>query len=645
MGKIEIPKAIFEKIFFEDGGEKRLTKSLTGDFQFGLDKENPVTNPNAIVEDKEFIKDSEGTRQVLGDTHEQGGEPVVLEENSKVLSDNLKVGKLTARDINAEYDVKVKATDTYATALEKIRDSIGLTKLIKEQEDLIKKVDEQQKETKDENTLSANLEILSAKINDNQAEKESLEPLFEGAFQKLFEKQEASKPKEESEEAVYADGGTHKTPKWRIPNAYENSEYYTKQSLIDPKENEIYGDKIEKQKAIEENKRLFPTLSAVYFQDGLNRPNDTGAFQQDINTYYSGLLDSAKEMYGEGSTFYKELKNQIEQDKFVDEEGNVRSKDKKFGNWTSTRPNYSFPLLPKDVYEEVSKSGVNTAGQLKEKFPEYYKEYVEKAGTLHNDAWLSEKEETPTAESGDTASPEVNEDSGKVEKVEVDRMGVLNMPDQRPLTPTALQSHLKTNRRYERMDFTEVSPEAQLSELNKLTERAENNLSMMPASQRAAVSANLLATQADQTSKILSQTEQYNKQGYDRIQNINAQINDREEDAGASDALNFEQRQMLAEAKTRKDYETFYNTLARNNMANYNTINNLNLSNALYDNFKFTDRGVELLGDTKFTAPTPKLTGDIKLDSSLLYLAKEQEEYNKRVQAEAEKRHKLKNKK
>lgn len=601
MNKINIPKEVFENMFFAQGGQKKETyQKLTGSKQYE-EKTQDIINAN--VEEDEWISDSQGLREVEGEKHSEGGVDVHLEDGARVLSDKGVLGKTLASQLNKQYEVSLKASNTYAEALDKIQIKLGLNKVVEEQEKLIARIDYQQKNIKDENTLSANLEVLSGKLKDLEDKKRPLEEQSTEVFNKLFEAQEAKKPEDkQNNNGVFADGGTN--PPFRIANALENWEAYKHQNEIPSLGSGIFGAEIDKSQTIPEIRRLFPQLASRYFQQDSIRPSDVKAFQQDTQRYYYSLDDAAKRLYGENSDKYKQFKEQLARDGFTDQstKTDVRSFDNKFGNFTSTRPNYELELLPEDVQKKVKDAGVNTVGQLKEKFPDEYKTYIESLDfNVPEDAWLGKTSvnvpATPEAqaEMGDTEITNTTPQTTSSQN-EGTRMGVLGLPDQSPLLPTSMESHLKTNRRYERLDFRDISPEQQLVELNKLTERAENNLDIMPPQQKASLSASLLATQADQTNKILSQTNQFNTQGQQQIDNMNAQIQVQEANANAQDALNYEQRQLLAEAKTEADYRNFYNTMQSNNMMNYNTINNLNLSNAIYDHFQFTDQGIESKG-------------------------------------------------
>lgn len=647
---IEIPKAVFENIFFADGGEKEIHQKLVGNKQF---EETTETLQNANVEEGEWILDSQGLRKVMGEKHSEGGVDVHLEDGAKVLSDKGVLGKELATSLSKEYEVKLNPKNTYSEALDKINKKIGLEEVIEEQEKLVKKIDYQQKNVKDENTLSANIEVLSGKMKDLEDKKTPLQDKSIEVFAKMFEAQETKKPKDESNQGIFAEGGEQPKPAFRIANMFENWDYFKHQNEVPSSGSGVFGKEINKPEAINEIKRVFPTLSAKYFKEGSNTPTNSKEFQQDTNRYYYDLLKSAENLYGVDSDKYKQIASEIERERFTDGayETDVRSFDGKFGNFTSTRPNYELELLPEDVHKKVKEAGVNTIGQLREKFPEEYKTYIDSLDfTIPDDAWLGK---TTVNADGSELLDEVVIEVDKKEtttgkKIEDSpqqtRMGVLNTPDQTPMVPQGMDAHLKTSRRYERLDFRDISPEQQLMELNKLTERAENNLDMMPEQQKASLSANLLATQADQTNKILSQTNQFNTQGQQQIDNLNAQIQVQENNANAQDALNYEQRQLLAEAKTIADYNNFHNTVQRNNLMNYNQINDLNLSNALYDHFQFTDQGVEAKGNraqfgvmgANGLTPEQKFEADVKRKM-------EEEDYATKVAREAKNR--LKNNK
>lgn len=612
-------------MFMQQGGEKDLNKVLAGGVQYGLDKEKPVAVPNTEVEDGEWILDSQGLRVVEGEKHKDGGTDVVLEDGAKVLSNFTKIPAKLARSLSKEYKIKVKASDTYAQALEKVYKSLGLNTMQDEQKALIDKIEKQQKETKDETTYEANLQAISYELNEIEDQKKPLLEVAIDVFQELFSDQESHKPDEKVEEGFMQEGGTFK---YRRTNQYENPDLYTHQS---EGSQGGYGT-IGKIAARKEYETLFPNTTQTYFGDSII-PQNPGEFQRGLyENYYPSVTKYAEGLYGKDSDMYKQYADSVSKTTFTDDQL-VSGLDSKYGNYTSTRSAYSFPVIPQDVYSKLEQEGVNTFGQLKGKYPDLYKQYIPNAESANDDFWLAPIEDNTKEEVRQEVEAEKETEKVNAETEVINRTGVFPMPDQSPIAPEGLTAHLKTNRRYERADYVELSPEQQLIELSKNIQRAANDLGYMPANQRAAVSANLLSTGSDMSNKILDQTSQINRQEFNRIQNVNNQIQMSEENASAQDALNFEQRQFLAKAKTESDIRNYFNTLQRNQVRNFNTINNLNLTNARHDDFQFTGLGVESKGPKyEFGQPSNGMTDEQQYKNALDVVEryKKQNKTNKR---------------
>lgn len=193
--KIEIPREVFENIFFANGGTKKeLVKELAGNYQAPLTKDR-LHLANAEVEKNEYVFDSNGIRKFGGNTHEKGGTPVKLEEGSRILSDHLKIGADLAKQLTKSLKLPFRATDTYAKALDRFNKASDLPKLNKEIEDLILKMDSQK--LKDKTTLALNNQFLNNTLNTKNKQKQPLEKEMAGFFDMLFEAQESSK-KEDS---------------------------------------------------------------------------------------------------------------------------------------------------------------------------------------------------------------------------------------------------------------------------------------------------------------------------------------------------------------------------------------------------------------------------------------------------------------
>lgn len=579
---------------------KKLTQVLAGGVQLGLDKDKPVAQPNAEIEDGEWVLDSEGLRQAKGDTHEDGGIDVVLEDGTKILSNHTKVTESIAKELSNKYGVKISTKDTYAEALEKVYNKLGIPKKNKEQEKVITKLDKQQEEVKDATTLALNTEALTNNINEIEAEKAPLEEEAVEAFNTAFEHQEARKPKEDTEDKQeFADGGIFPN---RIANIYEDPNAFIKQSE-DPLGSGTFGA-ISKQNTAQEIQRLFPSMYQEYFNEQ-GVPRDAGEYQLGYNNYAQMLNESAKNIWGETSERYKQFSNTLSQDGF--NEG-VRGFDNKFGNFTSTRPNYGFDIIPQDVYAQMQEKGINTYGQLKETLPELAEQYIPQGYALPSDAWLLPKseptiedvekklakegtpEETATLATGLQGLPETGGT----------QFGPLSTPYNDLLPPNTMSTHLKARVDLPTMQFTAQTPDRQLQELQNSKSQAEQNLDMLPPAQRAAVIADITATTQEKANQVVTEVDRVNTAGFDAVRNFNSQTMSNQQRADVQNALNYERRQLLAKENTDRDIRNYINALERRQVGRYRDIQDLNLINAKNPNFQFTNQGIVQTGRPQF---------------------------------------------
>lgn len=654
---------------FKSGGEMSLAKALTGNFMTGMDENNPMAKPNAEIEAGEYVKTPEGeTKEVIGDTHEKGGEEVQFEGGEKILSDHLKIGAEAAKHFRKEYDIEVKATDTYATVLDKFSRKVGLTKLLEQEEELIEKLEKQTKDVKDPETLGLNVQALSNEINDVTKEKAPLEAKRADVFEELFKKQEDSKPKSEKEdESKMENGGLIKTfaqangisferakelmqqggifdvpndpTARRRGNIYSptnpNSPFFAGNSSIlaapngrvgnvleDPAtfiHQDEYGDGYFGQSVLqnptttaEQNRMLHPELYAKHFEPGKFQPRDPKAFQADLVAKYETMLRTTEQTYGVGSPEAERLKQQINQDTFLNDQS-VRGKDGKFGNFTSTRPNYEMPVLPKDILAEVKNSGANTSSQLKKMFPDYYEKYVASKGIEDADFWLGEEgEPAPKADvPGAIATVENQPQADTIE--DRGRMNFMLLPDQSPMLPESLQAHLKLNRRFDRVEPALISPEQNMQELNRSQGAMMSQINNTAGAERAAQIAALTGNIGENINKVSTTTDTFNAQATARAGAQNAQIQAMEENARGQDALSYEQRQLRAKALTDYDVRNYYNRLQENNVRNFDQINNLNYVNANADHHQFNGMTFEQISNPYFTTGAPLLKSPAQL--------------------------------
>ena len=161
----------------QDRPQMPITEEMTGEFLQQQPSEAGII-PNAEVENREYVQHPDGqVQQVKGRTHDQGGERVALEGGSKVVSDKLKLGAKNAKLLREQFGLdNIKASDTYAVAVEKYSKKIGLKELNEQQQQYFDKL-KKEKKTKDETTSELNNEVLSDKINDIEQKKSTLEEI------------------------------------------------------------------------------------------------------------------------------------------------------------------------------------------------------------------------------------------------------------------------------------------------------------------------------------------------------------------------------------------------------------------------------------------------------------------------------------
>lgn len=623
---------------FQDGG---VYQEFAGRIQ-----EETQGEYNAELENNEWILDSQGLRQVKGKDHEDGGVKLNLEEGTLILSDFLKVGdKNLIKNLNKEYDVKISPKDTYAKALEKIYNKTGLNPLMDKHAKLIEKT-EKQADIKDENTLNVNVEVLTKQMHEIELEKQPLEEKAIEAFNTLFQAQEREK-ETQGESEKFQDGGIAQRLRVQAPN-------YT-----DLERNMIIGRYQAHQtpETVQQLQNLLDSGRLIYnrgtldrLQSGENLGLATQLQHRDTAGTYGEMDDLRRSGYVYNDTYRNLYGSDLNYgDASVMNEWNPRirqglsdlginyrtaiqgNQENAFGTITSEQPGI-VAELPGTLEGNFDTNAYRSLSDTEKE--EFAKEVgVDKSqldGLVNNPAivqfrttpqsqpteTVSTGTDTPTNNATNTSNQtESNQDNTPSQR----RTGLLPVADTTLLPPPAQQAHLKTNRRFERASFVGVSPEQQLTELNRLTSRVVSNLDNLSPNQRASVEANMLATQAQQANQILNQTQQYNNQEFNRIQNVNNQIQMSEENAAAQDALNYEQRQFLAQAKTDADVRNYYNALQRQQQVNFDAVRDANKLNYMYPDFQLTDQGYEAVGNPSFTFNGQTLTQDqIKLINKTL---------------------------
>lgn len=568
-----------EQQFMQNGGQMSLAKGLTGEYMTGMDKQNPIQQPNAEIEKNEFVQHPTGEIQkAVGDTHEDGGMDVHLADNTRILSDHLKPKIDFVRKIKKDYGIDVKSSDTYSKILDKYSKKIGLSKVVDEQEDLITKMEKTITTSKDEEALGLNTQYLSEKLKILEDKKAPLEEERKKIFDKLFREQEDSKPKEET--STYQNGGEHfnsaisqLASKYNIPKE-EISNMFKEGGTQLPQYQD--GRLIDRFKELKNRGYTGPNnIGEMQAWMNQNYPNEVvDYFTKNGQPMTAKHVDIIKDKYRD---VFKEAGVPSNKDsaKYTPEEkqklktalGENATNEFWREGFNDKKWDWRFPMIPVDA--GVKATGMQGQQPTTPGLPNFY--------------------QAPEAMGQATIDAKNLTEDEKAKR----NMHALFLPDQSPMLPDSLQAHLKVNRRFDRLNPALVSPEQALQELNRQTVATKERLNTGAGAERIAGELGLSANTQDNINKIVTDTEKLNSQIISNTDARNATIQASEENAAASDALSYEQRQLMAKANTDRDINNYYNTLRENNVRNFNKVNDLNLLNQLYPDYQYTGTGIE----------------------------------------------------
>lgn len=582
MNKIQIPKEIFEGIFLQNGGQVNnkmdIHKALTGDFMTGMDQEKPMQQPNSEIESGEHVQQpGDNVKEVLGDKHSQGGEDVVLEDGAKVLSDHLKIGGVNARKFSKMYDVELKASDTYATVLDKINRKIGLTKLVKEEEEIIKKLDKITKESKDESALGLNTQYLSGKINEIEGSKKSLEKIKEAAFSELFNAQEDSKPKDEKvePEESFQGGGRkdeQKTPQLSTKDSQERFDYAY---------NQMVGNGYTGSRNIEELQKWmranYPDEVVKYFGE---HGQPLTAKHVDLLkknapwTFKNSGIPSNKASASYTNEEKEKLKSAYSQGDGVNGMLNEDYNNFILEGFNDNKQDWRMPLLSSNVPLKPV-TNVN--------FPKISAPSLPAQNTPAPNNTFIPEDETP--------EEKVKREAGN---------NMLLLPSQSPMLPNSLGQSLKLTDRTYQLEKAHISPEQAIQEGNRNQTALIEQINNMPGAQRAAVLAQMSGSQQEAINKAVFDANRYNAQVDATTSNQQAVLDNQSNRMNAQHALSYEQRTQRAQALTDNDLNNYYNTIRANEVRNKREVDQINYDNARNDNFQFDGEKFVQIADTEF---------------------------------------------
>lgn len=594
---IDLPKK-------EDGGEV-LAKELTGNYASGTNE----GDENVELEVNEYLEEPGGTpKKVEGKTHEQGGEKMNLPGDTEVLSDNLTLKSDQIKGVTAEYGIKLSAKDTYAKALDKYNKKIGLTELVEEEVEVIEGIKKQKEamaeQGADEATLNINLEFLSSKLKDITEEKAKLESMSSNAFSKLFEMQEASKPKTEREQVAFEVGG----------------KVYAKDQILEIARN--FG--VSEDKAIAIVKQMSEE-GVSKAEDGMkvdgDRRNDL--LRQARMLGYEGDLspENVEENIGKIQAFLVEKNPQVVIDYFkngtaITAKGVDILKEnnpeifKELGIDLNTnsaklteeqRQAVQTLAMDKEVVGDDFWLDQFQDGKWEYRFPQTPlspvapKEIVELKAKLGTSGIASSDLGTQKLENNTKQEPKTpyEEEFVKEEDESVANKGNhLFLPDNSLLPPQGMQMPVRQELNLGRLDAERFTPDQRLQELNRAVDAAMSQIENLPSGQKEAAIMQLNSNKQAQADKIIQTTQEANNQIATKEDMFNIKQGDREAEANINLTNAYEGKVFGAMANTEDDFRRYYNTGQERQAQNYNLINSINLMNQTSENFKFGNEGV-----------------------------------------------------
>lgn len=415
----------------QNGGrlkKKDENKIATGEYV----AETPEGEKVAEIERDEYIKRPDGVVQkALGNTHEKGGTELTAEQlpdDSKIISDHLKIGKDTAKKFNEEYDLGVKSTSTYAEVVDKFNKKSGLDKLIKQQEDLAAKLQKQADKLLHnpnlEETIKMNIDFLTEEFQEIEQEKLPIIGERKLFFDEVFNLQEESKVGD-NEEVVYQDGGFYNgdmiigySKKYNLPqekvkellnefkngglkqyqkagkvNVTNNSNTYSKNVRDKQKASDLAYGVVTPQEALQNLYNNFPLIidsdagfkklitvdqkGNVKFKENIPLNKQSNEVQNIQRMIDENMQDSAQTIINNPDNFspdaIAEAQRYLQDETFIADTSNetdqaraIRGYDAKLGNFTSGRYSMQMNLVTPEEKKMLQDNGILTVKQLKD---------------------------------------------------------------------------------------------------------------------------------------------------------------------------------------------------------------------------------------------------------------------------------------
>lgn len=616
---------------FQNGGEITQEQYLTGSF---VGEQQSQGIPTAEVENSEFLQYPSGqVAQVVGATHEQGGVDLALEPGTRVISDNLTLGGKTARDLKKQYDIEVKANDTFATAIEKYRKKIGIDKIDKEQEDLFSKLKENTGKDSSE-TTAINEAYLAKQIQDTEAAKLPLKQELSVFTDLVFQKQEQLKG--DDVQLQFENGGTYTTNHLRelfkkhnlseekgmevvgMLKQYQNggmAQYYTANPNILPDyANQSFGATpfiagdvanidVANQRLLQQANLLPYTLrqsGLIDPQTGslmISNPEAIANFQTGYNQFTAAVVSAAENNPNLTPEQRLQIKERAAQESFTNE--GVRGIDRIYGNFTSSRGGFNLPYLTqedKQKYPDLRFVGdvVDEKGEIK---PQYVDLSPEAKTLLQQTVKTSGKSALdigllPTSDPQEAPAAQTEQQFAALRIPQTKtQTAALNLIDQTLPPPRGLQASRMSDAQYRNYEAIAQGFEPQLQQLYNQESAAINQLQGLTPSQRASAVAAVSANTQQAANQAIGSVNAFNQQEAARISNLNTDLFNRYSAISEAEKERFEQKTFAAMNATEADLQNWFqynNQLAavnRQQQLQANTLANL------FPQYTFTSEG------------------------------------------------------
>lgn len=682
---------------YQTGGVINTNNLTISDFLTG----NFITdspNPNVEIEKNEYTYNSQTgqIQKAVGETHENGGIPVNLPNESQVLSDHTKIGAKKAKEIGKELNVKLKAKDTYAEALDKFNRKTGLNKVLKEESEYIEKTEEVLR-GEETDTKALNLKFLQDKFQKIKEEKSKKEAEEKVAFNKLFEKQEEGKPKGEVSTAPIMQEGGQVDPQQILEQlmaqgmSEEEAIAYMEQQMSQPQEQDIVQQAMQ---ALQQGANPEEVLQFLV-ENGIPQEQAVQIVETAIQQMQNSQQDPEQilqELVAQGYSEDEALQIMQEQMTQMQSGGTVSTSEylnslrvlRERMGIEEPLPEVNLEATGAQKNEEWAKLQQYEARNFPEQLTEYYRTGADVLTNKHIDLL---KERLP--EELKTAGIDINKPTNSytpeerlqiVEQLEIPQDIILeghqdNIAGRRFLRgrpeattvvpkrpqpqltqfnfdnlarPTTFTGQAKTNEgqattndgqaatnqgtvipmippvtglmpsamqmpRYDQVAFGREEAVTRTPETQIAANQATSNFAIQQAYANNPYIASFLAPsivgQAQQANnQAIAEVDAYNAEAMNRARSMNNQIAMKEDLTNIQLAGNYEQRLFQSQANQESAWNRWLINQGMQNKQNWMDINNLNLQNAMYDNFKTDGSGVRFMNPATFGEVFEQLT-------------------------------------